>query len=111
MNDVLLSPIRLNELESLIQNSVEKALKASNNNSNQTDQQEQIFTVQQAAEFLSLTVPTIYSKCSRSELPYMKKNKRLYFSRTELTDYLKQGRKPTNEEIEANAHASLIPRK
>ncbi len=111
MNDVLLSPIRLNELESLIQNSVEKALKASNNNSNQTDQQEQIFTVQQAAEFLSLTVPSIYSKCSRGELPYMKKKKRLYFSRTELTEYLKQGRKPTNEEIEANAHTSLIPRK
>lgn len=111
MNDVLLSPIRLNELESLIQNSVERALRASNNNTNHTDQQEQIFTVQQAAKFLSLTVPTIYSKVSRGELPYMKKNKRLYFSRTELTDYLKQGRKPTNDEVEANAHTHLSPRK
>ena len=39
----------------------------------QDDQQEQIFTVQQAAKFLTLTVPTIYTKVSRGELPYMKK--------------------------------------
>ena len=79
--------------------------------SDQTDHQEQIFTVQQAAEFLTITVPTVYSKCSRGELPHMKRNGRLYFSRSELTEYLKDGRKSTNAEIEANAHTHLKPRK
>jgi len=45
---------------------------------------EQLLTVQQAAKFLSLTVPTVYSKVSKNELPVMKRSKRLYFSRTEL---------------------------
>ena len=65
--------------------------------------QDRLFTIQQAAEFLGLTVPTMYTKVSKSELPVMKRGKRLYFSRSELLDYLKTGRKKSNAEIEAEA--------
>lgn len=54
---------------------------------------EQLLTVHEAAKFLSLTAPTIYSKASRGELPVMKRGKRLYFSSTELLEYIKGGRK------------------
>jgi hypothetical protein len=37
----------------------------------------------------------------------MKRSKRLYFSRTELLEYLKDGRKKSNAEIEAEAKAYL----
>jgi excisionase family DNA binding protein len=70
-------------------------------------QPEQLFTVQEAAEFLNLTVPTIYSKVSKGELPVMKRSKRLYFSSTELMEYLKEGRKKSNAEIEQEAEAYL----
>jgi len=73
-----------------------------------TDQPEQLLTIQEAAEFLSLTVPTIYSKVSKGELPVMKRSKRLYFSRTELLNYLKDGRKKSNAEIEQEAKAYLL---
>lgn len=72
-----------------------------------TNVPEQVLTVQQAAEFLNLTVPTIYSKVSKGELPVMKRSKRLYFSSTELMEYLKEGRKKSNAEIEAEAEAHL----
>ncbi len=72
-----------------------------------TEQPEQLLTVQGAAEFLGLTVPTIYSKCSRNELPFMKRSKRLYFSSTELMEYLKEGRKKSNQEIEQTAELYL----
>ena len=72
-----------------------------------TDQPEQLLTIQEAAEFLSLTVPTMYSKVSKGELPVMKRSKRLYFSRTELLEYLKDGRKKSNAEIEAEDKAYL----
>lgn len=77
----------------------------------QQEQQDQIFNVQQAANFLNLRVPTIYTKVSKGELSHMKRNGRLYFSRTDLIEYLMQGRKPSNDEIEANAHTNLIPKK
>jgi excisionase family DNA binding protein len=76
-----------------------------------TDQPEQFLTIQEAAEFLSLTVPTMYSKVSKGELPVMKRSKRLYFSRTELLEYLKEGRKKSNAEIEQEAKAYLLDNK
>jgi excisionase family DNA binding protein len=72
-----------------------------------TDTPEQLLTIQEAAEFLSLSVPTMYSKVSKGELPVMKRSKRLYFSRTELMEYVKDGRKKSNAEIEAEAENYL----
>ncbi len=68
-----------------------------------TEQPEKLLTIQEAAQFLRLTVPTIYSKVSRGELPVMKRSKRLYFSSIELMEYVKEGRKKSNAEIEAEA--------
>ncbi|WP_292901699.1 helix-turn-helix domain-containing protein [Nonlabens sp.] len=72
---------------------------------------EQLLNVQEAAHFLNLTVPTIYSKVSKNELPVMKRSKRLYFSSTELMEYLKDGRKKSNAEIEQEAEAYLLKTK
>lgn len=72
-----------------------------------TEQPERLLTIQEAAKFLSLTVPTIYSKVSKGELPVMKRSKRLYFSSTELMEYIKEGRKKSNAEIEKEVKAYL----
>ena len=76
-----------------------------------TEHPEQLLTIQQASELLNLTVPTMYSKVSKGELPVMKRGKRLYFSRAELMDYIKEGRKKSNAEIEAEAEAYLSNKK
>lgn len=76
-----------------------------------TDQSEKLLTIQEASEFLNLTVPTIYSKVSKGELPVMKRSKRLYFSSTELLEYLKEGRKKSKAEIEHEAEAYLLNNK
>jgi excisionase family DNA binding protein len=52
-----------------------------------------LLTIQQAASFLKLSVPTLYGLVSRSKLPVNKRGKRLYFSKHELTDWIKAGRK------------------
>lgn len=54
---------------------------------------DQLLTIQQAAELLHLSVPTLYSKVSKRELPCMKRGKRLYFSQNELVEYVKHGGK------------------
>jgi excisionase family DNA binding protein len=68
-----------------------------------TPKTEKLLSIQEASEFLKLSVPTLYSKVSRNEIPYMKRSKRLYFSSTQLMDYIKQGRKKTDAEIQAEA--------
>ena len=64
-----------------------------------------LLTIKEASDFLSLKVPTLYSLISRGDLPVMKKNGRCYFSKAELMDYLKSGRKKTNAELSAEAEA------
>jgi len=76
-----------------------------------TEQPEQLLTVKGAAEILGLSIPTIYSKCSRREIPFMKRSKRLYFSSSELMEYLKEGRKKSTTDIEKEALAYLSDNK
>jgi len=97
---------RLSSIENLILDLKHKPTKFE-----PTEQPEQLLTIQEAAEFLSLSVPTIYSKVSKGELPVMKRSKRLYFSRIELLEYLKDGRKKSNAEIEQEAEAYLLNHK
>lgn len=96
---------RLSSIENLILDLKHQPTKADEN------QCERLLTVQEAAEFLNLTVPTMYSKVSKGELPVMKRSKRLYFSSTELMDYLKEGRQKPNCEIEREAEAVLLNNK
>lgn len=93
---------RLSNIENLILDLKHQPLKVE-----PTTPPEQLLTIQEAAEFLNLSVPTMYSKVSKNELPVMKRSKRLYFSRTELMNYIKEGRKKSNAEIEAEAEAYL----
>lgn len=72
-----------------------------------TELPENPITIQGAAQFLGLTVPTMYSKVSKGEVPVTKRGKRLYFFRSELLKYLKEGRKKSNVEIEAEVDVYL----
>lgn len=108
MNDVLFTPLRLNELETLIQHSVERAIKVIYPSKSQADiQNDKFLTVEEAAKFLNLTVQTIYGLVSKNEISHMKRNRRLYFSRKDLVSYVETGRKKSNAEIEADADAYL----
>lgn len=69
--------------------------------------QDEIMPVAKAAIFLDLAVPTVYSKVCRKELPVNKRGKRLYFYRSELTEWIKSGRKRTAEEIKDEATSKL----
>ena len=55
------------------------------------EQPETLLTVEEAAKLLHLSIPTMYGKTHRNELPFMKRGKRLYFSRHELLEYIKAG--------------------
>ena len=66
-----------------------------------------LITVPGAAKFLDLAVPTIYGLVHRQEVPHMKKGRRLYFSRKELTDWVRKGRRKTISELEQEAETMV----
>ena len=80
-------------------------------NKERAPEPDELMTIEQAGEFLHLTVPTIYNKVSRNEIPYMKRGKRLYFSREKLMDFLKSGSNKMSTEIEKEVNEYLSKKK
>ena len=112
MHNFVLSPIDPKILiDSIAEKVTANILNAVKSEQQPSQQQEQLLTIQQASELLNLSVPTLYSKVSKGELPVMKQSKRLYFSRTELIEYLKAGKRKSSAEIEAEADVYLSNKK
>ncbi len=105
MQAVTITQITPPELENLIENSLRKILLSQY--TTQQPEPDQLLTINQAGQFLTLSVPTLYSLVSRAQIPVSKRGKRLYFSKQELTDWIKAGRKKTVAEIEIQANAFL----
>lgn len=101
-NPFELIEVRLNKIETLLLD-----LKNTPNEQGEKTEIDELLTVQDTAKFLSLSVPTVYTLISKGELPVMKRSKRCYFSKVELINYLKQGRKKTLAETASEAEAYL----
>ena len=56
-------------------------------------------SIAEAAKFVNLTVPTLYGFVSKRTIPFSKVGKRLYFSESELTSWIQNGRQQTRDEL------------
>jgi excisionase family DNA binding protein len=72
---------------------------------------DELLSVQQAATFLKLSVATLYGFTHNATIPFCKKGKRLYFSKLDLTEWVKTGRNKTKEEIAFEADIFLTQQK
>jgi excisionase family DNA binding protein len=109
MQSVTITQITPPELESLIECAIRKVIGETPKESKpETDE---LLTVQDAATLLRLSVPTIYGLISKGDLPVMKRSKRCYFSKIELLNYLKEGRKKTFAETASEADKYLKNKK
>lgn len=72
----------------------------------QTPNQDEILTVNETANFLGLSKATVYTKASNRELPSMKIGNRLKFSKKDLIELMKSGKRKSYAEIalEVNAY-------
>lgn len=93
-------PMAVNQLFDKL-DSIEKMLKAQS--SIEHEDPNKLFNIDEASDFLNLAKPTVYSMVSKGEIPYMKRSRRLYFSKQDLLEYVRQGRVKTNDEIKEYA--------
>lgn len=110
METVFLS-LSKSDFEDLLAGIVSSCLRHNPHTAPQQQAKDELLTVKDAAKFLSLSVPTIYGLIHKGEIPVMKRSKRCYFSKEELINYLKQGRKKTLSEIDTETDAFLSNRK
>lgn len=67
-----------------------------------------ILSTQEAAEFLGISINTLYGYCSKRIIPFYKPGgSKVFFDREELIAWIKENKKPSQEEIEEEAMTYL----
>lgn len=109
MNKTVFISLPIEDLQTVIIDCVNSCLKNSKKSSTETvNEANQLLTIDEVAKLLHLTKPTIYSKHSKGELPGVcKRGKRLYFQRDVILNWIKDGRRKSNAEIEQEADEYL----
>ena len=95
MNDV--SVISKDELERMIRASLKEVLSEVKEVKQTTE--DEFLDLQGAAKYLKLKVTTIYGYTSQSQIPFIKRGKKLYFEKSKLEEWLKEGKHESISEI------------
>lgn len=70
-------------------------------------EQKEFLNVEEAADFLGLKPPTIYSHVGKKAIPHNKVGGRLYFSKAKLVEWIEAGCQRTVAEISKEARNSV----
>ncbi|MBA3766829.1 MAG: helix-turn-helix domain-containing protein [Acidobacteria bacterium] len=106
MENLVFTQLSIPEVRQLFRQELEAffAEHALNTSQPETDQ---IAGIDLAQEITGLAKPTIYGLVAQSKIPHMKRGKLLYFSKQELMDWIKQGRRKTVADMQAEADSYL----
>lgn len=64
-------------------------------------------SIEEIVKLTGYTKPTIYGYCQKNKIPHHKKNGRLFFFKSEIIDWIKEGKQKTTQEVEADADLLL----
>ena len=106
MQTSFLTSFNEQEFKDFLKSSIKEVLKEELQNLKPN--QSETFSIQEAADYLKLKITTLYEKTSRKLIPHFKKGNKLYFSRLELEDWIRNGKVQTQEEIEGVASTYLL---
>lgn len=110
MSDILFSPIRLAELESLIEKSVFKVVSKI-----QTQQiiesYERLYTLNEAANYCRMPLPTFRLHLSKRNVSGSKPGKKWIFTQEDLDKFLRKFHHKTKDEIRSGVDQTISSRK
>ncbi len=90
------------DLENLIQASVRKIFSEQTKQEPiQQEAEDKFLNIKEASQYLSLAEQTIYGYTSKGLIPFIKRGKRVLFLKSDLENWLMQGRKMSIEELRA----------
>ncbi len=102
MQNLFLTQLSTVEIRQLFREELENFFTENRIGENKAETEE-IGGIDLAIELTGLAKPTIYSLCSERKIPHSKQGKRLYFSRQDLLEWIKNGKRKTQNEIAIEA--------
>lgn len=100
--DLTVTNLTLDDIKQAFRNELETFFTDKNFGESQVEKDE-IGNIDLAIEITGLAKPTIYGLVSERKIPHLKQGKRLYFSKLELIEWIKQGKRKTQSEIKLEA--------
>lgn len=110
MQNLVFTQLSIPEVRQIFRDELENFFAEKQIGTKQTETDE-VSGINLAIELTGLAKPTIYGLVSERKIPHSKQGKRLYFSRQELTDWLKQGKRKTQAEIKLEAFEFVANKK
>jgi excisionase family DNA binding protein len=102
MENLVFTQLSITEVRELFREELANFFAENTIGENKTDLDD-ISGIDLAVELTGLAKPTIYSLCSERKIPHSKQGKRLYFSRQDLLEWIKNGKRKTQSEIAIEA--------
>lgn len=102
MQNLVFTQLSIPEVRQIFRDELESFFAEKQSGSKQIETDE-ISGIDLAIELTGLAKPTIYGLVSERKIPHSKQGKRLYFSRRELIEWIKDGKRKTQTEIKIEA--------
>lgn len=102
MHNVILSPISTDDLIQRIAKATAEMMRGYSSNESQPIDDLPL-SIDEVASLIGKTKPTIYGYVSRNEIPHSKSGGRLYFFKSQIIEWIKEGQQKTFKELEAEA--------
>lgn len=78
----------------------------------QTEPQTELpIEIKEVSILIKKSVPTIYGYVHRNEIPHCKKGNRLYFFKSDIIEWLKDGKQKINNDLELEVESYLTSKK
>ena len=68
-------------------------------------------TIDDIVKFSGYTKPTLYNYCQKNTIPHHKKNGRLFFFKSEIIEWIKEGKQKCTTELESDVDTLLSNRR
>lgn len=68
-------------------------------------------SIDEIEKLTGYTKPTLYGYCQKNKIPHHKKNGRLFFFKSEIIEWIKEGKRKTTQEIGLETDALLSKKK
>ncbi len=102
MQNVVLTQLSISELGQLFHDTLDRYF-TETQISVARPEPDEIGGIDLAVKITGKAKPTIYNACADRTIPHWKKGKKLYFSRNELLEWLRAGKRKTQAEVALDA--------
>ncbi len=90
---MVFTQLSVQEVRTMLREEVRQALRELNQQPAKNENE--LLNIQEVAEMLNMAVPSIYGLVHRRQIPYIKRGKKLIFEKTQVEEWLKNGRQKT----------------